>query len=226
MRFSAEPSRPQSPAIVILTTDCITTCQLIWVWSSQPKTSALLEGGGGARRARWSLSLLLAVLWSGGLLFRELRLKKNLMNDNEMGREADKRSSKSRARKKDADWTADQDSRFLTELAKRGIIQNAINAAGVTRSAADYRRSQDANFAAACKEAIEASNDVLMNALWDRGIDGVEQTYPRPGGVTVKTRKFDTPAVQLLMRERYPHLFSRLELTGKDGRDIKIKVVE
>ena len=125
-------------------------------------------------------------------------------------------------------WSEEQESAFFKALSRRGILRDGIAAAGppITRDVVRWRRENEAEFEAKVLEAIDESNDTLMTSLWDRGVTGNERTRELRGGGSVKEVVYDTPAVQLLMRYRMPNLFGRIELTGKDGRDIKIKVVE
>ncbi len=131
-----------------------------------------------------------------------------------------------KASKKGTDWTPEVEKTFLEALSKRGNIQDGIDATGVSRRAVDYRREKDEEFSAKFTDAKAEAFDRAMAVLHDRGFDGVERTYIR-GGKTIIEKQADTPAAQLWLRKEDPATFGgRLELTGKDGRDIRIKVVE
>ena len=133
--------------------------------------------------------------------------------------------SHARARKRPQPWTAEVEARFLEALAQCGIVADGLKAANVERSTVEKRRQKNAGFAAACAQAIEASNDILLASLWGRGVEGQSRSYMRRGEL-IEEKQYDTPAAHLIMRQRFPQLFGRLEVTGKDGREIIIKVVE
>ena len=130
-----------------------------------------------------------------------------------------------KASKKGTDWTPEVEKTFLEALSRRGRLQDALDATGITRKAAEYRKGKDSKWAETCGYAIEEWKDRFIATLVDRATIGIKKTYIR-GGQAIIEYQPDTPAAQLVMRECGMGQFSRLELTGKDGREIKIKVVE
>jgi hypothetical protein len=64
---------------------------------------------------------------------------------------------------------------FLAELAQRGIVQDACEAAGLSRVWFYSERKADPDFAAAWDQALEEATDRAEREAWRRGVEGVPE---------------------------------------------------
>ncbi len=142
------------------------------------------------------------------------------------GKKPEKRAPKPRVRVCKTEWGPEIERRFLEALARRGIIQDALEASGVTRDAVKHRRAKEAKFAAACEQAIETSNDKIRAVNWKLGVEGISKPIYRRGIQVGEELAWDMSAMQYTMRDRGLGGFGRMELTGAGKEPITIKVVE
>ncbi len=104
---------------------------------------------------------------------------------------------------------------FLAELAARGNVTDAAEAAGIGRATA-YQWRDDPEFAAAWADAIERAADRLEAEAWRRAVEGVQEPIigrverDRDGIVTddagnaLYIRKYSDTLMTLLLKAHKP----------------------
>ena len=149
-----------------------------------------------------------------------------------------RRAAPTRAQARDAARAA-QKATFVAELARRGIVLHACEAAGVGRTAAYEWYEADPDFAAAWDAALETSTDRMEAEAWRRGIEGVEKPLVVGGHLVSKRalqglpplgdeddpindiatiREYSDPLLQTMLKANRPEKYrDRMEVTGKGG---------
>jgi hypothetical protein len=88
-----------------------------------------------------------------------------------------KRSNMSKSVTRRGKW----EEKFLLELAQRGIVKGACEAANVGQTTAYVHREKDKDFAAAWLAALDTAADVLVREVWRRAHDGVDEPVTHLG---------------------------------------------
>lgn len=101
---------------------------------------------------------------------------------------------------------------FLTELARRGIVQDAAEFAAVGRATMYEWRAADPDFAKEWDEALEVAADRLEAEAWRRGVEGVEEpVFGRIAkdldGEIGTIRKYSDTMLDRLLKARRPDKF-------------------
>ena len=71
--------------------------------------------------------------------------------------------------------TGERRERFLSALAKTGIVSTAVEIAGTSRTRVYELRKRDAGFSSAWDEAEEQAADALEAEAWRRAVTGVAE---------------------------------------------------
>ena len=109
----------------------------------------------------------------------------------------------SKARTRELDWTP----KFLAELARRGIVKDACRAAGIGRKTAYRRKSDDAVFAEAWKDALEDSADVMEREAFRRAVEGVERPVFQGGEKIGVVREYSDSLLTLMLKANRPNKY-------------------
>jgi len=79
----------------------------------------------------------------------------------------------------DRAWTDETRQRarekFLKELTRRGIVADACKIANVGRATVYKWKEEDADFAAAWKEAVDTAIDTAEREAWRRAVEGTDK---------------------------------------------------
>lgn len=123
--------------------------------------------------------------------------------------------------------TEDQRTLFLAGLTQGLSVQSACDGAEIGRRTAYNWRDAEPEFAKAWDAAVEAGTDVLEDEARRRAFEGVDEPagwyQGKPGGLV---RKYSDTLLMFLLNGRRPEKFNRqrIEHTGKDGKDLVIKI--
>ncbi|PAX07170.1 hypothetical protein CKY28_14120 [Sphingomonas lenta] len=88
--------------------------------------------------------------------------------------------------------------RFCAELARTGCVKDACAAVGLTTTSAYRAYKRCSEFAAKWDEALESERPILMQAAFERAVNGVEVTY-RQGRRTVTVRRYSDALLRFLI---------------------------
>lgn len=115
---------------------------------------------------------------------------------------------------------------FLGALAECGILSQAAEAAGVDRATVWRRRQDDAEFSAACDQAIDMAADKLEAEARRRALEGVEEPVYQGGQLIGTKTVYSDSLLALLLKGRRKRVFAeRVETTGADGGPVKTQVL-
>ena len=115
---------------------------------------------------------------------------------------------------------------FLAALAECGILSQAAEAAGVDRATVWRRRQDDAEFSAACDQAIDMAADKLEAEARRRALEGVEEPVYQAGQLIGTKTVYSDSLLALLLKGRRKRVFAeRVETTGADGGPVKSQVL-
>lgn len=78
---------------------------------------------------------------------------------------------------------------FLDALRACGVQAKAARAAGVPYGTVQNRRANDADFAAACDEALAEASDTALEELRRRAIEGVAEPIVYQGAITYEVER-------------------------------------
>lgn len=101
---------------------------------------------------------------------------------------------------------------FLDELARRGVVSHACNAAGIDRHTAyDWRKTDDA-FAAAWQAALDTAIDAAEAEAYRRGVEGWDEpVYGRVArdqdGEIGTIRKYSDAMLGLILKANRPEKY-------------------
>lgn len=120
--------------------------------------------------------------------------------------------------------TTKQKSDFLNKLVMTGgNVTRAAKVAGISRSTAYAHRNEDADFALAWDEAIEAGVDELEQEIRRRALKGTRKPVYHKGKVVGYIREYSDSLAMFIMKRRRPeyrehfhvdsNVSARLELT-------------
>jgi hypothetical protein len=135
---------------------------------------------------------------------------------------------RARATSTAATRAADWGEKFLTELARRGIVKYACAAARIHRSTAYDRKLADPAFAARWADAVEEAADVLEREMFRRAHDGVKKPVfgslgpgLGSGEIGYVVEYSDTLLIFALKGMRPDKYREKHEIVGKGGGPIK-----
>ncbi|SMC96964.1 hypothetical protein [Novosphingobium sp. B1] len=117
---------------------------------------------------------------------------------------------------------------FIEMLAQTCNVSEACRAANISRSAAYQWRDEDADFAAAWKDAEEAAADRLEREAWRRAVDGTDKPVTFQGVITATYKEYSDRMLEILLKAHRPEKFVervRNEHTGKNGGPIQTEDV-
>lgn len=115
---------------------------------------------------------------------------------------------------------------FLAALAECGILTQASEAAGVDRATVWRRRQDDAEFSAACDQAIDMAADKLEAEARRRAVEGVEEPVYQGGQLIGTKTVYSDSLLALLLKGRRKRVFAeRVEQTGADGGPVQQALV-
>lgn len=107
---------------------------------------------------------------------------------------------------------------FLAHLRTSCNYAASARAAGVGYSTVMARKQRDADFEAACEEALEEAYDDLEAEARRRAFDGTEEPVWHQGEQCGTVRKYSDGLAQFLLKGYRRRKFGdRTELTGADG---------
>lgn len=78
---------------------------------------------------------------------------------------------------------------FLESLRACGVQAKAARAAGVAYGTVQHRRQADADFAAACEEALAEASDAALEELRRRAIEGVAEPIVHQGQIAFEVER-------------------------------------
>lgn len=114
---------------------------------------------------------------------------------------------------------------FLAALAECGVLTQAAAVAGVDRVTVWRRRQDDAEFNAACEQAIDMAADKLEAEARRRAIEGVEEPVYQGGQLIGTKTVYSDSLLALLLKGRRKKVFAeRVEQTGADGGPVQSSV--
>jgi hypothetical protein len=114
--------------------------------------------------------------------------------------------------------TPEKDAKFLEALNQGASIAAAARLAGYGRRSIYEWRAQDAEFAAACEEALECGTDLLEDEALRRAKDGIDEPKFYEGDVCGHVRRYSDTLMIFLLKARRPGKYKeRAEITGQDG---------
>jgi hypothetical protein len=113
---------------------------------------------------------------------------------------------------------------FLRSLAQHGNLSRACRDAGVHPRHVRRLRRQNARFDRKCLDALREADrrivDAAESALYDRGIDGVEQPIIKDGRVVGTATKYSDKCLEMLLKARRPKRYDR----NRQGGNVSITV--
>lgn len=107
---------------------------------------------------------------------------------------------------------------FLKELAERGNVSDAAEAAGVGRRTAYQWREGDADFAALWAEAIERAADRLEREAWRRAVEGTDKPVYQGGELVGYVREYSDTLMQTLLKATRPDKYRERQEVQHGGR--------
>ncbi len=116
----------------------------------------------------------------------------------------------------------------MEALSTTASVTEAARQIGMSRRYMYTLREADAVFAAEWDCAIEQGTDALEDEARRRAVDGVEEPVYHQGVQCGTTRRYSDNLLTLLLKARRPEKYrerTSMELTGKDGEPISIRVV-
>jgi len=115
--------------------------------------------------------------------------------------------------------------RFLDELASRGLVTRACEAAGIGRRTAYDCRDRDEDFAAAWADALEVAAEAFEAELRRRAIEGVERPVYQSGELVGHIREYSDTLLIFGLKGLKPEKYRdrrAIEHTGPGGGAITI----
>jgi hypothetical protein len=108
--------------------------------------------------------------------------------------------------------------KFLGTLAKDGIVAVACRKSGVSVAAAYEHRKNDAAFALAWDDALEAAVDKAEQELYRRGVLGVKEPVYYQGVVAGHVLRYSDGLLQAYLKAKRRREFGdKTEITGASG---------
>lgn len=101
---------------------------------------------------------------------------------------------------------------FLEELARRGIVTDACQVAGIGRRTVYEWRDADPEFAQQWEDALERAIQVAEREAWRRGVEGVDEpVFGRIGkdqdGEVGTIRKYSDTMLTLVLKANKPEKY-------------------
>lgn len=124
--------------------------------------------------------------------------------------------------------TGKKEAEFLKELAKIGIVGTAAAACNLGRATVYEWREADAEFAEKWDHAIELATDQLEAEARRRAYEGTLKPVFYQGSECGHIREYSDTLLIVLLKANRPEKFSersKLELTGKDGKEFTVNVI-
>ena len=117
--------------------------------------------------------------------------------------------------------TPDRQRAFIAALAASGIVTQAAREIGASLEALYKLRNQPgaAGFAAAWELAIDRGIARLEDCALERALLGEERPVVRGGEVIGSWRRFDTPLLLFLLRQRRAERYGPVGARGRSGED-------
>lgn len=110
---------------------------------------------------------------------------------------------------------------FLMSFAKCPSISRAARAAGVSPTTVTNARKKDPAFEAKFQEAFAVATDRILEAAWERGVEGVEETIFFQGEEVGTRIVYDSKLLEMLAKGLSPEVFdSRFKVAQIGARVI------
>lgn len=118
----------------------------------------------------------------------------------------------------------------LRILKSGGSITDACQAVNISHAALRYWRINDNMFDEACREAFDMRTDEIETIFYDRAINGVQQEVYHDGEMVGTKTIHDNGLLTKALVARRPEVWAnqtrKVEITGKDGGDIKVVTID
>ena len=117
---------------------------------------------------------------------------------------------------------------FLDRLSKSPNVSAAAKAAGYSRNYFYDLRKVDSVFAAEWQDALDQSLDAAEGELYRRAVRGVSKPVFYLGQEVGKVKEYSDTLLIFLLKSHKPEVYKetvRNEMTGRDGKDIVLRVV-
>ena len=110
---------------------------------------------------------------------------------------------------------------FLDELARTGIVADALRKAGISRPSVHLWRRDDQQFSDAYDAALEDAGDALEKEARRRAIEGTtRKRYDKEGNLIAEEIVYSDSLMALLLKGNKPEKFAdrtKNEITNPDG---------
>lgn len=123
---------------------------------------------------------------------------------------------------RNADQKAEQMSKFLAELRKRGNVRASCDVAGLDRTTAYTWRQENETFKTLWLVAIEEAVDLLEAEAWRRGHDGIDRPITHKGKITDHYKEYSDRMLEILLKGHRKKYRDKVEVTGEDGGPISV----
>ena len=124
--------------------------------------------------------------------------------------------------------THKKEKEFLEELAKTGVVGIAAEACNLGRRTVYEWREEDEDFASQWDDAIDLATDKLEVEARRRAYEGTLKPVFYRGDECGHIREYSDTLLIVLLKANRPEKFSeksKLELTGKDGKEFTVNVI-
>lgn len=115
--------------------------------------------------------------------------------------------------------------RFLEALRIKGSAQAAALVAGVSRRTIYKQRKRSPSFAARWDEIVNANNEMLEGAAFERAVHGVVKTRFYKDVPIATEREYSDGLTQFLLEKRMPEKYGRNATQGDDEAEAAAKIV-